>query len=487
MTPTCERLSDHVLDVPVVCCCRDLQVLPQVLRQPRGDLLPIRCHGASLLASSMGVEAFGDNWVNPLLLYASPSYPEHSRDQQQGDPMPPSDHDDSPHVGVGERLRRVRKRRRNLTQAGLAERSAVSRSYIAQIEAGHRIPSPAVTVALANGLRVDITELTGQPYRGTTPSGDRVHEMIPDVRRALTYIDLPPDFDIPPRSLDDLATEVEQLRQLSKAARHTQVGARLPALIEELTHHALEHGLSRAWGLLNGAQALAVSLCRRLGYNDLAFVAIERATASAARSEDPNLPHVARLSRALLMMTVGSWKPGLRLVQRASDGLDTTTTSGSAVAGALHLRAAVLSARASEAATAWEHHGLAVDAAHTLPAHSPDFYALQFGSANVAIHGCAVAVELEDHDEALRRDRALRLPPQLAAERRAHHEIDMARAHVEVGQPRRALDRILNAERVAPQMARYHPSAVNVITYLVDWHRTLPETLCGISSRMHIA
>ena len=397
--------------------------------------------------------------------------------------MPPSDHDDSPHVGVGERLRRVRKRRRNLTQAGLAERSAVSRSYIAQIEAGHRIPSPAVTVALANGLRVDITELTGQPYRGTTPSGDRVHEMIPDVRRALTYIDLPPDFDIQPRSLDDLATEVEQLRQLSKAARHTQVGARLPALIEELTHHALEHGLSRAWGLLNGAQALAVSLCRRLGYNDLArrYRASHRICCPFRGPE----PLVARLSQALLMMTVGSGNrptPGSTCQRRTRHHYPPA-----AVAGALHLRAAVLSARASEAATAWEHHGLAVDAAHTLPAHSPDFYALQFGSANVAIHGCAVAVELEDHDEALRRDRALRLPPQLAAERRAHHEIDMARAHVEVGQPRRALDRILNAERVAPQMARYHPSAVNVITYLVDWHRTLPETLCGISSRMHIA
>lgn len=401
--------------------------------------------------------------------------------------MPPNEHYDSPRVGVGERLRRIRKRRRNLTQVGLADRSAVSRSYIAQIESGHRVPSPAVTAALATGLRVDVTDLTGQPYRGATPSDDRVHELIPDVRRALTYVDLPPDLEVPPRALDDLAAEVEQLRRLSKAARHTQVGARLPALIEELTHHALEDDLPRAWGLLNGAQALAVSLCRRLGYNDLAGIAIERATTSAARSGDANLPHVARLSRALLMMTVGAWEPGLRLVQRASEGLDTTTPASRAVAGALHLRAAVLSARAGEATAAWEHHGLAVEAANTLPTRSPDFYALQFGPANTAIHGCAVAVELEDHDEALRRDRALRLPPRLAAERRAHHAIDMARAHAEAGQPQRALDRILVAERVAPQMARYHPSAVNVVTYLVDWHRALPETLRGVSSRMHIS
>lgn len=393
--------------------------------------------------------------------------------------------DDSPRTGVGPRLARARKRR-GLTQQGLADRAPVSRSYIAQIEAGHKVPHPATVAALARSLRVDPVELTGQPYRDSR-ADDRVHEAIPDVRRALAYLDIPPDLEVPPRPLDELATEIETVRTLSKAAKHSQVGARLPALLEELTHHALEHEQPRAWALLNAAQALATSLCRRLGYNDLAAVAIERATASAARAEDPNLPHVARLSRALIMMTVGAWEPGLRLVQHASDGLDTTAPSSKAVAGALHLRAAVLSARAGEASTAWEHHGLAAEAARTLPSRTPDYYALQFSSVNVQIHGAAVATELGDYDEALSRDRALRFPAGLAAERRAHHEIDMSRAHVETGQHERALERLLAAERVAPQMARYHPTAMSVVTYLVDWHRGLPEALRGISARMHIA
>lgn len=399
--------------------------------------------------------------------------------------------DDSPRTGVGPRLARARKRR-GLTQQGLADVSSVSRSYIGQIEAGHKVPHPATVAALARGLRVDPVELTGQPYRDTR-ADDRVHEVIPDVRRALAYLDVPPDLETPPRPLDELAAEIETVRTLSKAAKHTRVGARLPALLEELTYHALDTDQPRAWALLNAAQALATSLCRRLGYNDLAAVAIERATASATRSQDPNLPHVARLSRALIMMTVGAWESGLRLVQHASDGLDTTTPSSTAVAGALHLRAAVLSARAGEASAAWEHHALAAEAARALPPRSPDYYgspdyyALQFGPTNVAIHGAAVATELADYDEALRRDRALRIPARLAAERRAHHEIDMARAHVETGQHERALERLLAAERVAPQMARYHPTAMSVVTYLVDWHRALPETLRGISARMHIA
>jgi len=392
--------------------------------------------------------------------------------------------EDSPRTGVGPRLARARKRR-HLTQHGLADRSALSRSYIAGIEAGHRIPHPATVATLARALRLDPIELTGQPYRDTR-ADDHVHQAIPDVRRALAYLDLPPDLAAPPRTLEDLEVETEALREMSKAAQHARVGARLPALIEELTHHTLENEAPRAWRLLNAAQALAVSLCRRLGYTDLAGIAIERATASAARSEDPNLPAVARLSRALLMMTVGAWEPGLRLVQRAGDGLDTDQPSNRAVAGALHLRAAVLSARAGETTTAWNHHGQAVDAAHHMPPRAPDYYALQFSRANTAIHGCAVAVELGDYDEALRRDRSLRLPAHLAAERRAHHEIDMARAHTETGQHTRALERILTAERTAPQLTRYHPSAVSVITYLVDWHRALPETLRAVSSRMHI-
>src|SRR5699024_5712924 len=285
----------------------------------------------------------------------------------------------------------------------------------AGIEAVHRIPHPPTVAAPARALHIDPIELPRQPYRNTR-ADDHVHQAIPDVRRALAYLDFPPDLAAPPRALADLDVEVETLREMSKAAQHARVGARLPALLEELTHYALQTQVPRAWHLLNAAQALAVSLCRRLGYTDLAGIAIERATTSATRSEDPNLPHVVRLSRALLMMTVGAWEPGLRLVQRASDGLDTDQPSSRAVAGALHLRAAVLSARAGETTTAWEHHGLATEAAHHMPPRAPDYYALQFSRANTAIHGCAVAVELGDYDEALRRDRSLRLPAHLAAE-----------------------------------------------------------------------
>lgn len=387
---------------------------------------------------------------------------------------------------VGTRVARARKRRA-LTQHGLAERTRYSRSHIAQIESGHKVATPSFIAASAHAMGIDPTELTGQPYRGDTATDDRVHATIPEVRRAVATTDVPMDLGAAPRSLDSLAEEVQRIRELSKAARHVQVGTRLPAVLDELAVHTVESGTPRAWTLLNAAQALAASLARRLGYNDMATNAITAARWAASESEDPNLNQLAQLSRALLLLTLGAWSQGLQLVHRARADTDTSTPAGTAVAGALRLRAAILSARAGDTATAWDQYGHAGELAVQLPPQVPDYYALQFNHANVALHGAAVAVELRDFDEAIRRDHALDtstsgLPP----ERRAHHEIDMARVHDESGDYDTALGRLLVAERVAPQMTRYHPSARMVIGHLVDIRRTIPEPLRGIQSRMRI-
>lgn len=393
---------------------------------------------------------------------------------------------------IGQRLARARKRRA-LTQQGLALRSNYSRSHISQVEAGQKVATPAFVAAMANALAVDPAELYGQPYRGQTSRDDRIHAAIPDIRRALFYIDAPPDLEAPPRDVEELAAEVTALRRLSLNARHVQVGARLPALLAELAVQVHLSEQPRAWGLLNAAQAVAVTLARRLGYNDLATVGIQYAALAGASSDDANLPRLAQLSRALLLLTIGSWETGLRLVRQAGHGMDLDTPQALAVYGALQLRAAVLSARGATsglttATDAWQHYEHAVEIAQRLPARVPDYYALQFNRANVALHGAAVAVELRDLDEALRRDQALGLPAgALPAERRAHHEIDMARVHTELSDPERAMSRILAAEKIAPQMARYHPSARAVVTHIADQRRALPEPLRGLLSRMHIA
>lgn len=387
---------------------------------------------------------------------------------------------------IGRRIARKR-RARGLTQQGLASRAYVSRSLIQQVETGHKPATPSLVAAVAAALHVDPSEIYGQPYGAANGRADRIHDAIDEMRRALACVDVPPDPDAPPRSLAKLAAEVATIRRMSQNAQHTQVGDRISALLTELSLHVNDTDDPRAWTLLNNAQAIAVSLARRLGYNDLANFGLERAAAAAARSDDANLPRLAQLSRALLLMTIGAWGSGMKLVQRASTGIDLDTPAARAVYGALNLRAAILSARAGDAGDAWEHYGLATEVVHQLPERAPDFYGLQFHPVNVDIHGVAVAVELADYDEAIRRDARLSLSSSLSAERRAHHEIDVSRALVSTGQWDHALRRLLAAETVAPQMTRYHPMARESVVRLIDHHRALPEPLRLLQDRMSLA
>src|SRR5690606_23953916 len=133
---------------------------------------------------------------------------------------------------IGRRIARLRKRA-GLTQQGLADLAHISRSLIQQVETGKQNATPSLVAAVAAALHVDPAELYGQPYRGETAHQDRVHAAIPEIRKALAYMDVPPDLDVPLRPLDVLAAEVATLRKLSLAARHVQVGAILPGVLAE--------------------------------------------------------------------------------------------------------------------------------------------------------------------------------------------------------------------------------------------------------------
>ncbi|WP_433254816.1 helix-turn-helix domain-containing protein [Streptosporangium sp. CA-135522] len=386
---------------------------------------------------------------------------------------------------TGQRIARVRKLR-NLSQEGLATLANVSRSLIAKVESGSKPATPSLVAAVARACSVDPAEINGQPYRGTDKRSDAVHATIPAIRMALAYVDVAPELGMPPRMLDELAAELVKLQKLQKAASHARLGALLPAVLEELTVQVMESDAPRAWRLLNRAQSLAGSLARRLGYNDLAQVVVERTSVSAQRAEDPYLPHLVTMGRARLLMTLGSWDVAVKMIKKAAGKIDQDNPVSTEVFGSLHLSAAIAAARAGKAADAWEHHGTATEAAARVnPRDRRDPYGLQMNPENASIHGCAVAVELGDSDQAIRLDQVVDLSRRdITDERRAHHELDMARAHLWVNDHERALKRMINAERTAPQMTRFHPSARETVRQLVRVHRRIPEPLRALESRM---
>ena len=388
---------------------------------------------------------------------------------------------------IGERIAAARKRR-GLTQVALARLTHYSRPHIAQVETDNKAATPAFISAVAAALAVDPAELYGQPYRGETPGADRVHAAIAELRRALVWVDIPPERDAPPRSLDQIAADLATCQNLRRAAQHTRLGTLLPALIEELTHHTHDHGTSRAWWLLFSAFETAGELTRRLGYTDLAGQIMERSAVAAAHAEDPILPLMVTRRRALLMSNAAADRAAVRMLTAAADSVDHTHPGADEAAGSLHLRAAVVAARAGDASTAWDHYNEARSVSRRAGQQPLDRYLTNFVPGNITIHGCAIAVELRDWDEAARRSAAVTdtVLRSVSPERQAHHRIDTARAHQETGHRDAALDELLAADRTAPQMTRYHPSARSVAAHLATGYRDLPEPLRILMSRMHL-
>lgn len=391
---------------------------------------------------------------------------------------PPTDH-------IADRIARWRKRR-GLSQHGLAAITGYSRPHIAQVETRRKAATPAFVAAAAAGLQVDISELYGQPYQGVGHD-DQVHGTVADLRRLLAYVGVGPELDGPPRALDKLAGEVQAARLQLLEAKLTAISAELPALLEELTYWAYETDSPEAWRVLNLAHALAVSLTRRLGYSGDSLAWMERAADSANRSQDPHLPLIAAAPRALLLLGMSQYAPALTLLERARRDVQWDLPDAGEVSGYLSLRSAIVASRARDTTGAWGHMAAAQEVLESGRGGSTR-HLVQFNAANAAIHGAAVAVELGDLDEASRRDREIddAVLAVLPEERRTHHQIDMARLHVETGDYGRATERILSAERTAPQMTRYHPTARLVVEHLVDVRRELPEPLRGIAHRMNV-
>ncbi|WP_329521727.1 helix-turn-helix domain-containing protein [Spirillospora sp. NBC_01491] len=152
--------------------------------------------------------------------------------------------DDGSPETAGTRVARARKRR-GLTQTGLAQRASYSRGHLAQVEAAHKAATPA---AVAAALGMDPAELYGQPYQ-SRGQDDRVHAMIPELRRVLAYMDVGPELAGRPRSVDVLAAEVATARRLETKAQLTKLGVRLPAVLEELSFWAHESDSARFAGV----------------------------------------------------------------------------------------------------------------------------------------------------------------------------------------------------------------------------------------------
>ncbi len=394
--------------------------------------------------------------------------------------------------GIGRGIAEARKLR-GLTQEGLALLVPCSKSLVAQVERGAKQATPWFVAAVARALHTDVPQLLGQPYRGATDRADRVHASIPEIRIAMNYWDVPPGLDAAPRPLDVIRNDLTKIGHYLDTVDYIQLGKLLPGLIEELSaiyHDSADLARKTAAELLTHAFIAAKSMAYRLGYVDLVSVAVERATWSARETGNPELLAFIAEERCQIFFASGAYDAGLKFIDRAYREHEPAISErepGLAIGGSMHLRSAIMAARYPQRRKdAWDYLAQAREAGQRI-GRDTNHYGLIFGPTNVTIHEVATALELEDADEAIRRSEGFHPPASLPVERSSHHYIDLARAHLTVGQRDNALSSLVKADKLAPQHTRNHPMARETVVGLVRAHKQLPESLRSMARRMGIA
>ncbi|MEY9876661.1 transcriptional regulator with XRE-family HTH domain [Streptacidiphilus sp. MAP12-33] len=377
---------------------------------------------------------------------------------------------------TGRRIARIRKLR-GYTQRGLADRAHVHYGTIFKIEQGTRQASPAVLAAIAHALSVPVAELSGLPYMAELQQ-EHLDGLIQPIRESLDVYDLGVDDTITPRSLADLADQADRMCELVRATNLRTAAAELPALIHELTTAAHAQPSDRAWAALASLYRTAFDITTKLGFHDLASIALDRMAWAAERASDPTTAGLRQYLRSLAYLRAGQYRTGKRLADVGQKTLSLAAPSRTrdAVAGQLHLGAAVLAARSRDGGTAIGHIEEARRYAD-LTGEATRVFWLSFGPTNVAAHHVSVLLDQDQYAQALTVAKGIRVPDDWPASRAAHHHAEIARAQLWTGRADAAFKSLLEAKRLAPQQTKFSPTVRETAAGLQSAKRATPDTL----------
>lgn len=382
--------------------------------------------------------------------------------------------------GVGARIAELRVMR-DLSQHALGRRAHVSQSHLNRIESGDREASPGIVAAIADVLGVSVSVLRGQPYIHMLQA-DELDALLSPIAGALEAWDIVDD-DVPePRALDELEAEVKRVVAMRLRAEIAEVAELLPALISEVSASVLRHDQpgrerERAYALQAETARSAASVAYRLGYPELARLAIARMALAAPHSGDPRVVAVERWERAEMShFALGRPDRSLTLVRQALRDLDDDGDSSTrAVRGALLLRGAVAARRARRPSEADDLRGEAEELSRATGDVS--VLALNFGPTFVAMNAITELNDASEHEEALSRSLRFRIPEQWTPNVRAHYWIDRARAAGWTARRDDALESLSQARAAAPEMTRYHPEVHETVSVLLRARRRADEHL----------
>ena len=377
------------------------------------------------------------------------------------------------HAGVRVRYWRLR---RGLTRQTLAGRVGRSVSWLEKIEAGDRdLARLPMLEKVAAALGVTVQALTDpvEAERATrAPDAAEVAAIRGALGRYEVILGAPVEVEEHPRPAD-LARRVRFLDEAFLASRFSSIGRDLPRLLIQTQRAVEEHPGQESARLLVKTYRVASSTLLKLGADETAWMAADRAVLAAQRSGDLYCLGRATRSADRAMTSLGRTDQALdallAMAARMEPEIGASAPEIAALYGMVLLAAEIAAAKFGDAHTARSMHNeaSAVAAAWFAGAgHDPE---TAFGTVNVALHWVSSLVRLGRPGEALAHARAVdaaRLGA-LPRERRSTFMLDVASAHHCLGDYDGALSALLAADRIAPEEARCRPGSKALIASLV--------------------
>lgn len=378
------------------------------------------------------------------------------------------------------------RQRRGLSQTEFGRLVGRSEAWVSQVERGVRsVTRFDVLERIAAALDIPLADLAPVEAVVERPPAARPLRHLMIANYALQAAFQP----VPVHDLETLHRRAERSWELTHETRYDELAAILENLLPELESATRDVSVDmEVFRLLATTYQACAAALAKLRQFDAAWVAADRAMANADRAGDP------------LLMVEGSFRltlifQGARLFEEAEH---TASTASAAIAGraaegdpaamslygALQLQLAVIAARTERANDAYNYLNHARDMAVQLGGDRND-YNTEFGPTNVALHEVAVAVELGDAGEAIRRADGIDASA-MSAERRGRLMIDVARAWTQRRNVEKALTALEAADAVSPGQVRHHRLVGSLIQDLLRMEASPSPRLEAFAQRVGV-
>jgi tetratricopeptide (TPR) repeat protein len=382
------------------------------------------------------------------------------------------------------------RRRRGLSQPGLARMVDRSVAWVSQVERGVRkVDRMSVLEALAAALDVPLAELAAEapvvaavteepPGTGglrLVLSGAYTLRAMLDGRRA--------------PAISTLRTKTRKAWELTHAGRYTELADLLRSLVPDLetaARSAPEEQRPEVCELLAATYQACSAALAKLGEPEAAWIAADRAMAAAERAGNPMLVAAGAFRLVFVFINARHYDQAEETARTAAEALWPMADQGELRAmslwGGLTLQRAITAAHLSDPDTAYDQLERATQIAERL-GEGYNEYNTEFGPANVRLYEIAVAVELGDAGRALRTAASVDTSG-LSAERQARMLIDVARAHAQRRQVQEAVAALLQAEAITPEQVRGHALVRQLVSDLLTMQDPPSAELSDLAKRL---